>query len=153
METFSALLAICAENHWSPMNSRHKGQLRGALMHSLICARINGWVNNREARDLRRHRGHYDAIVMAQSLGCAVNDSFLSYEDEIWAFFVNSVAELCVTLFMFSISTYKIRRLISPEHIRNNVHLHIFKWLLHSWTLFFSNFIVYAILLRFFILE
>ena len=25
---------------------------------------INGWVNNREAGDLRRHRGHYDVIVM-----------------------------------------------------------------------------------------
>ena len=30
----------------------------------LICARINDWVNNREAGDLRRHRGHYDVIVM-----------------------------------------------------------------------------------------
>ena len=25
---------------------------------------INGWVNNREAGDLRRHRDHYDVIVM-----------------------------------------------------------------------------------------
>ena len=25
---------------------------------------INGWVNNREAVDLRRHRAHYDIIVM-----------------------------------------------------------------------------------------
>ena len=24
----------------------------------------NGWVNNREAGDLRRHRGHYDVNVM-----------------------------------------------------------------------------------------
>ena len=28
--------------------------------------RINGWVNNREAGDLRRHRGHYDVNVMFQ---------------------------------------------------------------------------------------
>ena len=27
---------------------------------SLICVWINGWVNNREAGDLRRYRGHYD---------------------------------------------------------------------------------------------
>ena len=59
METFSALLAICAGN--SPVN---KGQWRGALMFSLICAWINGWVNNREAGNLRRHRAHYDVIVM-----------------------------------------------------------------------------------------
>ena len=31
---------------------------------SLICVWINGWVNNREAGDLRRNRGHYDVIVM-----------------------------------------------------------------------------------------
>ena len=37
---------------------------RWALMFSLICARINGWENNREAGDLRRIRAHYDVIVM-----------------------------------------------------------------------------------------
>ena len=26
---------------------------------------INGWVNNREAGDLRRYRAHYDVIVMS----------------------------------------------------------------------------------------
>ena len=65
METFSALLAICAGN--SPVageNSPHKGQWRGALIFSLICTLINVWVNNGEAGDLRRHRAHYDVIVM-----------------------------------------------------------------------------------------
>ena len=33
-------------------------------MFYLICASINGWVNNRKAGDLRRHRAHYDVIVM-----------------------------------------------------------------------------------------
>ena len=42
----------------------HKGQWRGALIFSLICVWINGWVNNREAGDLRRYRAHYDVIVM-----------------------------------------------------------------------------------------
>ena len=64
METFSALLAICAENSPVPVNSPHKGQWREALMFTLICARINGWVNNREAGDFRRYRAHYDVIVM-----------------------------------------------------------------------------------------
>ena len=45
METFSALLVICARN-------------------SPIPVWINGWVNNREAGDLRRHRVHYDVILM-----------------------------------------------------------------------------------------
>ena len=68
METFSALLALCAGNSPVPVNSPHKGQWRGALMISLICVRINDWVNNREAGDLRRHRGHYDVSVMES--GC-----------------------------------------------------------------------------------
>ena len=36
----------------------------GALVFSLICAWIIGWVNNREAGDLRRHRTDYDVTVM-----------------------------------------------------------------------------------------
>ena len=35
----------------------------GALIF-FIYAWINGWVNNREADDLRRHRAHYDVTVM-----------------------------------------------------------------------------------------
>ena len=50
--------------HRWPVNSPLKGQWRGALMFSLVCAWINGWVNNREAGDLIRHRAHYDVIVM-----------------------------------------------------------------------------------------
>ena len=65
METFSALLTICAGNF------PHKGQWRGTLMFSLICARINCWVNNGETGDLRRHRAHYGVIVMKLAwVGC-----------------------------------------------------------------------------------
>ena len=35
-------------------------------MLSLICTRINSWVNNHEAGDLRHHRTHYDVIVMTK---------------------------------------------------------------------------------------
>ena len=48
----------------SSVNSPHKCQWRGALMFSFIWAWINGWVNNREAGDLRRHRAHYGVTVM-----------------------------------------------------------------------------------------
>ena len=64
METFSALLAICAGNSLVAVNSPHKGQWRGALMFSFISVWINDWVNNREAGDLRRHHGHYDVNVI-----------------------------------------------------------------------------------------
>ena len=48
----------------SPVTSPHKHQLRRPLMFSLTCARTNGWVNNRYAGDLRRHRANYDVTVM-----------------------------------------------------------------------------------------
>ena len=50
--------------HRSPVDSPHKGQWRGALIFSLICAWIKGWVNNGEAGDFGRHRAHYDVIEM-----------------------------------------------------------------------------------------
>ena len=62
METFSVLLALCAG---SPVNSPHKEQWRGALMFSLNCAWIDGWVNNREAGNLRRHHAYYDVAVIS----------------------------------------------------------------------------------------
>ena len=52
--------------HRSPVNSPHKGQWRGALIFTLICVWINGWVNNREAGDLSSYRAHYDVTVMRQ---------------------------------------------------------------------------------------
>ena len=51
METFSALLALCAGN--SPFTA-----------FPSICARINSCTNNREADDLRCHRTHYVVTVM-----------------------------------------------------------------------------------------
>ena len=50
--------------HRWPMNSPHKGQWGGALVFSLICVWINGWINNRVAGDLRRYLAHYDVIIM-----------------------------------------------------------------------------------------
>ena len=79
MEAFSALLAICARIHRSPVNSPHKGQWRGALMFPLICVWINGWVKNRQAGDLRRYRAHYDVTVMwIFSIFCGIDSSRFS---------------------------------------------------------------------------
>ena len=57
---FSALLNLCEGNPpRCPSDSPHKGQWRGALMFTLICAWISGWSDNRGAGDLRRHGAHY----------------------------------------------------------------------------------------------
>ena len=50
--------------HRSQENSPHKGQLRVAMMFSLICAWTNGPATNRDAVDLRRHRAHNDGTLM-----------------------------------------------------------------------------------------
>ena len=50
--------------HRSSVNSPHKCLWRGTLMFALICARINGCVNSREAGDLRRYLAHCDVTVM-----------------------------------------------------------------------------------------
>ena len=66
--------------HLSRVNSPHKGQWRGALMFSLMCVWINGWENNREAGDLRRHRAHYDVIVMISS---SMSSHWKSFKDQV----------------------------------------------------------------------
>ena len=80
METFSALLALCEGNHRPPLDSPHKGQRRGALMFSLICAWTNGWANNRDACDLMRHRAHYDVIIMTRQCDSTI-DHVVGRED------------------------------------------------------------------------
>ena len=63
METFSALLAICAGN--SPVTDEFPAQkpvTRSFDVFFDLCLNIR--VNNREAGDLRRHRGHYGVTIM-----------------------------------------------------------------------------------------
>ena len=64
MENFPSNWPLVRGIHRWPVNSPHKGQWRGALMFSLICAWIKSWVNSREAGDLRPHGDRYDVIVM-----------------------------------------------------------------------------------------
>ena len=62
IETFSALLAFCAGN--SPVTGEFPTQRTVTRSFGVSWAWINGWVSNRDAGDLRRHRAHYDVSVM-----------------------------------------------------------------------------------------
>ena len=64
METFSALLAICAGNSPVPGEFPAQRPVTRNFDISLICARKYCKLNNREAGDLRRHRTHYGVIAM-----------------------------------------------------------------------------------------
>ena len=66
--------------HRSPVNTPHKGRWRGALMFNLICAWTNGWANNWDAGDLRRDRGHFDAIPM-KCYAWHVHDGYDKYTE------------------------------------------------------------------------
>ena len=64
IETFPALLALCAVN--SPVTGEFPAQwpVTQNFDVSLICTWTNGNVNNRYGGGLRRRRAHYDVIVM-----------------------------------------------------------------------------------------
>ena len=58
------LLAFCTGN--SPVTGEFptQSQWRGAWCFLWSAPEQNGWVNNRDPSDLRRHRTHYDVTVM-----------------------------------------------------------------------------------------
>ena len=65
METFSALLAICAGN--SPVTGEFPTQrpVTGNIDVFFDLRWINGCINNHEAGDLGRHCTHYDVTITA----------------------------------------------------------------------------------------
>ena len=64
MESFSALLALCAGN--SPVTGEFPSQRPVTRNFDVLFdSRLNNsWVNNRDAGDFRRHRARYDVTVM-----------------------------------------------------------------------------------------
>ena len=66
METYSALLTICAGN--SPVAGEFPTQRPVTRSFDVFfdLRLINHWVNNREAGDLRCRHAHYDIIVMGK---------------------------------------------------------------------------------------
>ena len=67
MDTFSALLAICAENSSVTGEFPAQRQVVRSFEVFFDLRLNNGWVNNRVAGDLRRHHAHYDVTVMFTS--------------------------------------------------------------------------------------
>ena len=95
----------CAGNSQFTGESPHKSQWRGTLMFSLICAWTNGWVNNRDAGDLRRLRAHYDVTAMViKSIHVDYTKSFAATtsENEDSSCELKSVYAWCATIFLKS---------------------------------------------------
>ena len=64
METFSALLAICAGNSPVPGEFPTQRPVTRSFDVFFDLRLNNNWVNNLEAGDLSRYRAHYDVTVM-----------------------------------------------------------------------------------------
>ena len=88
---------------WSPVNSPHKGQWHGALMFSLICAWINGSVNNREASDLKCNRTHYDVILMISVISICYQTLYTHDKAKDW--FEHACDYLILKKMMFELLT------------------------------------------------
>ena len=74
--------------HWSQMTSPHKGQWRGALIYIFfvlfsICAWTNGWVNNRDTGNWRRHQAHYDVTVMWNTVLSVISSPLVTFQIEV----------------------------------------------------------------------
>ena len=92
METFSASLALCAGN--TPVTGEFHAQrpvTRSFDGFFFICTWINGWVNNREAGDLRRHSnvisGEQNRWVRVLERYIAING--VNYFDDLLSIYTN----------------------------------------------------------------
>ena len=93
--------------HRSPVNSPLKGQWRGASIFSLICAWINGWVNNRDTDDLRRQCAPYDVTVMDEM------DTAEESTTKLWVYFMQC------TLSLTYFSLVELNSDIADDNIEN----------------------------------
>ena len=105
--------------HRSPMNSPHKGRWRGALRFPLIYNWINGWVNNRDAGDLRRHRAHYD-VMWFMLWYCLPSESS--------ALKVNQNREAAPSDSRMTKAKYRIHMTAWSQALEMNLHIFIYEF-------------------------
>ena len=128
METFPALLALCAGN--SPVTGEFPSQrpVTRSFDVSLILAWIHSWVNNRYAGDLRRHRTHYDVTVIFNGdlnklSSIEVSVSVISY---VPPFYADVISYLCPKLNLGGVNIWQCKSL-DPGGRGCNINLAIFK--------------------------
>ena len=105
--------------HRSPVDSSHKGQWRGALMFPLICTRTNGWANNRDARELKHHRTHYDVAVMVWG-----------QQPRHWCYRGNGVLSLNVFMYVLWCSYKLSTAMVAISYLDQNKINAVNSWLL-----------------------
>ena len=118
----SSLISLMARKWWfwndvQSLMWYRRGALLILNVFSLICARINCWVNNGEAGDLRRHRVNYDVIVMHHNLnsGRWLQSSQCDYLSISMFFYRGIICILCVFInaqhtYWHKISSWRFKR-------------------------------------------
>ena len=83
---------------------------------SLIRVWINGWVNNRDAGDLRRHLGHYDVSVMRD-------------RQSLYNAYIAHVTFVAVSVFHFHSTLWSVPLIAFPScFLSSDVHHKVFRW-------------------------
>ena len=107
--------------HRSPVNSPHKAS-DAELWCLLWLAPEYGWVNSREADDLRRHRAHYDVIVMGL-LYFVIR--FILFMLIVYTHFLNVISRTLVQ----SLDCLSAREVSLKDMGKNNrIHLRTYLW-------------------------
>ena len=137
MEFMAYWLLLTSQNHddvikWKhfPVTGRLCGEFTGhrwiprtkasdvEIWFSLIYAWIHGLVKNGEAGDLRRHRAHYDAIVM---------DSSLCVRGGHQAYFLKPITLWALVMDYNQLKSLYLYLAILPEAFRIDVYF-IYSW-------------------------
>ena len=121
METFSALLAFCAGN--SPVPGEFPSQRPSTRSFDVFFdLRLNSWVNNRDAGDLRRHRGHYDVTVMEAGQIVNKHHNFVTVYYDLWGPW-HHCHELGFTAILAANpkSMFSVQRIKSPDLNEENI--------------------------------
>ena len=104
--------------HRPSVNSPQNGQWRGALIFSLICVWINGWVNNREAGDLRRYFIHCDVTVMISQMFM-----YICYLVKAGAYCRLSILERCCDIDGFCFHSHTFFVIMKTDTHNNKIHI------------------------------
>ena len=127
MDTFSALLALCAGN--SPVPGEFPAQRPATRSFDVFFdLRLNNnWVNNCEAGDLRCHCAHYDVIVM-KAVSVINLTSVVSLGDGIKLLLSSGVPQHEADILTIHTETNRVQAIIIEFNLRCHEVIQDFGW-------------------------
>ena len=148
METFYALLAICTGN--SPATAEFPAKASDAELWCFLWSALekNGWVNNREAGDLRRHQAHYDVIVMGKDKGKPTRKWAIQMPTQLCIGMESEQLSIVVSCAGRILASHVWNGCIQDLEIFHNIYL-VFHYVSRLYVLIFINIILHVYCLAF----